>query len=159
MTVAGGSAHLSFLYIRRWLMYQLLGSVMPNSVGRDSRLMQLSSIIRGLQRFHRADTGGKVCGIVTGFFVPLRFIQNDAVVLFNVAQGVDDSQVFFDFAGDGFRRDVVFGVEFLLQGAAAVCFVDGFLQTFGHVVGEKEHGAVHVAARAAHRLDEAPVIA
>ena len=135
MTRCGCSDHfrdtLSSLYIRCWLMYQLLGSVMPNFVGRNSRLVQLSSKIRRLQRFHRADTGGEVfagivTGIVTGSFALLRMTL---VHFFVDAERVDNFQVVFEFAGDGLWRDMVLGVEFLLQCAATVRLVDGLLQT------------------------------
>ena len=53
----------------------------------------------------------------------------------------------------------MFLVEFFLHGPAAGGFGDGLFQAVGHVVCEQEHCAVHVTARAAHRLDEAPVVA
>ena len=101
-----------------------------------SRLVQLSSKIRRLQRFHRADTGGEVfagivTGIVTGSFALLRMTL---VHFFVDAERVDNFQVVFEFAGDGLWRDMVLGVEFLLQCAATVRLVDGLLQTFGHIV-------------------------
>ena len=122
----------------------------------------LFPVIRRLQRFHWANTRGEFLGTFTGFFAPLRFARFGGLselVFSDVAERVDDSQVFFDLAGDGLRGDSMFLVEFFLEVTAAICLVDGLLQAFGHVVREQEDGAVHVAACAAHRLDEAPVIA
>ena len=68
------------------------------------------------------------------------------------ARGVRHDVV--DIALDRFRGDAVELVERALPLAAAVGFGDGAFHGAGHAVGIEDHAAIHVARRAANRLDQ-----